>query len=59
MARDVVTVCAWCPPERRDRVPDGAKVSHTACPECFRQLMAEADEYEEEETMTGGESDED
>src|SRR5262245_47989241 len=37
----IVTRCAWCPPEKREPVPAGARVSHGICPAC-RALWEEA-----------------
>ena len=47
--RDPVPVCAWCPPEKQAEVPDGYRVSHTACPECTERLLAEADAFTPED----------
>lgn len=35
---ELVTVCAWCEPERARDAPEGSRVSHGMCPDCEAEL---------------------
>jgi hypothetical protein len=45
----VITICAWCPPESRPKTkPEDADklVSHSICEDCFDREMSNIDEDE-------------